>query len=71
MQSSTEGSRNPEVQATGRSEVPADGAPAAVQRERWVKPRLDCFGDVRQVTMGGSPGLFESNNPGNRAPRRG
>lgn len=70
MPSSTENSRTRDVQATDSSQPLAERLPAAV-RQPWVRPRLECFGDVRQVTMGGSPGVFESNNPGNRAPRRG
>jgi len=37
--------------------------PATAQREPWVRPRLECLGDVRQVTMGGTLGINESGNP--------
>jgi hypothetical protein len=30
----------------------------------WSTPRLTAYGDVRQLTMGVSPGINDSNNPG-------
>ena len=44
------------------TEAIAEPAPP-VRRLPWSRPRLECFGDVRQVTMGGSLGLNESGNP--------
>ena len=41
---------------------PEPAAPATAAREPWVRPRLECFGDVRQVTMGGTVGINESGN---------
>lgn len=56
MQSSTDNSRMAISPESGsRSE-------AIPQREPWVQPRLECFGDVRQVTMGGTVGINESGN---------
>ena len=64
MPSSTESSRNPVSPSTeGRPGAITERAPAAAKREPWVRPRLECFGDVRQVTMGGTIGINESGNP--------
>ena len=40
-----------------------DSPPAA---PAWERPRLVVHGDLRQLTMGGSPGLNESGNEGSR-----
>lgn len=70
MPSSIENSRDPGAPERENKPDPSVGTPpAAAARQPWVRPRLECFGDVRQVTMGGSPGQFESNNPGQRRPR--
>ena len=37
-------------------------------REPYVRPKLTPFGDVREVTLGGSPGVGDSINPGTRHP---
>ncbi len=34
----------------------AAGEPSAA----WAKPALNCYGDIRQLTMGISPGILES-----------
>lgn len=64
MANSDEGSRLPSSEDTesGSTAMPARG-PAKGRREPWVGPRLECFGDVRQVTMGGTVGINESGNP--------
>jgi hypothetical protein len=43
-------------------------SPAApeVIRKVYVKPRLEDLGDVRSLTLGGSPGPGESSGPGSR-----
>ena len=64
MASSTENSR---AAFPPNSESRSAATPAAAKREPWVRPRLECFGDVRQVTMGGTVGINESGNP-NRFP---
>ena len=33
------------------------------QRRPWVRPRLEHYGDVRQLTLGPTPGVGESGNP--------
>ncbi len=33
------------------------------RRRRYAKPRLEHFGDVRGLTMGGSPGMNDSGAP--------
>jgi hypothetical protein len=37
-------------------------------REPYAPPRLTPLGDVREVTLGGSPGVGDSVNPGTRHP---
>jgi hypothetical protein len=64
MPSSTENRRtgiSPDSES--RSDAVPERAPAAAKRQPWVRPRLECFGDVRQVTMGGTIGINESGNP--------
>jgi hypothetical protein len=64
MPSSTENSRAAVSPGSeSRSEAIPARAPATAKREPWVRPRLECFGDVRQVTMGGTTGINESGNP--------
>jgi len=36
---------------------------ANVGRLPYIKPKLIRFGDVRDLTLGGSPGVGESGNP--------
>jgi len=63
MPSSTENSRTGVSPGSeSRSEATLERAPATAKREPWVRPRLECFGDVRQVTMGGTVGINESGN---------
>jgi hypothetical protein len=38
-------------------------------RKRYTTPRLERHGDVRTLTLGGSPGSGESQNPGTRKSR--
>lgn len=35
----------------------------AEPRRAWVRPRLEHYGDVRQLTLGPTPGVGESGNP--------
>ncbi len=49
---------NPHEHTSTPVEVCAPG-----QRAPWVRPRLEMFGDVRQLTMGGTLGINESGNP--------
>jgi hypothetical protein len=37
---------------------------AARRSSAWTKPVLVVYGDVRQLTMGPTPGIGESGNPG-------
>jgi hypothetical protein len=45
--------------------VPAEAEPKApaAAKKTYSPPRLAVFGDVRDVTMGVSPGVGESGNP--------
>ena len=38
--------------------------PAPETRERYIAPTLVCLGDVRELTLGGSPGSGDSGDPG-------
>lgn len=38
--------------------------PAPDTRERYIAPTLVCLGDVRELTLGGSPGSGDSGDPG-------
>jgi len=67
MQSATENSRtvgSPDSES-GSEAIPGcpEHALTTAKREPWVRPRLECCGDVRQVTMGGTIGINESGNP--------
>lgn len=45
--------------------VPATGTSANEGiKQVYVKPELIALGDVRDVTLGGSPGSGDSGNPG-------
>lgn len=46
--------------ATSDAEA-ADGAP---RKKAYRKPRLTLWGDLRDVTLGPSPGIGESGQPG-------
>lgn len=35
----------------------------------YIKPRLICYGDVRDITLGGSPGGGDSGSPTTRRRR--
>jgi hypothetical protein len=63
-------SKGPEDAAAAGHDVAETTAAGAPPRAPWVRPRLDILGDVRDLTMGGSPGVFESNNPGTRRNKR-
>ena len=63
MPSSIESSRDPGAPGLESEPDPSvERLPAAAARQPWVRPRLECFGDVRQVTMGGTVGINESGN---------
>lgn len=38
-------------------------APASATRRPYSPPQLRCWGDVRDITLGGSAGQFDSANP--------
>ena len=44
-------------------ESPREPEGCARVRAPWSPPRLEWFGDVRQVTMGGTTGINESGDP--------
>lgn len=46
------------------SEPDASMRPASA----WIKPVLSVYGDVRQLTMGPTPGVGESGGPGTFKP---
>jgi len=50
-----------EPATSGNRSSCADG-PVPPPRRRWAAPRLIRFGDVRQLTMGPTPGVGESGN---------
>ncbi len=62
-----------ESDTTGRSIGPQLADPAGEVRERAVYhgPRLELLGDIRELTMGGSPGVGDSGSPGTQQPRTG
>lgn len=62
MSNNNDLSQNP--RARPHSE-PAAGARTA-RRAPWKQPRLETFGDLRQLTMGLSLPAGESGNPGTR-----
>ena len=35
-----------------------------IEKKYYSKPRLERLGDLRTLTLGGSPGVGESGNPG-------
>lgn len=37
-------------------------------KKKYVKPELSSLGDIRDVTMGGSPGTGDSGNAGTQLP---
>ncbi|MBI4817187.1 MAG: lasso RiPP family leader peptide-containing protein [Deltaproteobacteria bacterium] len=36
--------------------------------ERWSAPRLEKHGELRDITLGGSPGIGDSGTPGTEFP---
>ena len=65
MPSSTENSQTAVSPGSeSRSEANPERAPASATREPWVRPRLECLGDVRELTMGTTQGPIESGAPG-------
>ena len=47
--------------------LPLEPAPSPA-KEPWSAPRLTRHGDVRELTMGGTAGVFESGQPGTFRP---
>ena len=43
--------------------APAEAAGAAPRRRAYAHPRLEVLGDVRDLTLGGSPGIGDSGDP--------
>lgn len=41
---------------------------AGPTRRAYARPRLEVLGDVRDLTLGGSPGIGDSGNPENFRP---
>lgn len=57
------------MRSHGRPAESSEPRPQApTPREPYVRPKLTPFGDVREVTLGGSPGVGDSVNPGTRHP---
>ncbi len=48
----------------------AHDAGAVAGKRPYHKPTLTMHGDVRDLTLGGSPGTGESANPGHKKPKR-
>ena len=48
-------------------EIPPRPFPSQTKRP-YSTPRLTCYGDVRTMTMGGSPGITDSGTPGTQKP---
>ncbi|MFT5111784.1 MAG: hypothetical protein ACI8P9_001104 [Parasphingorhabdus sp.] len=52
--------------------VKIEGQSDSRQREPelkvYQKPELKCFGEVKDITLGGSPGFSDSGNPGMEHP---
>jgi hypothetical protein len=40
------------------NETPQSSLP--ITRKPYIQPKLECFGDVRSLTLGGSPGMTDS-----------
>ena len=38
------------------------------QRRPYTKPQLEVYGNIRELTHGGSPGTGDSGSPGTRRP---
>jgi len=49
-------------------QTPAAPPAGPGQRRPYTKPRLEVYGNVRDLTHGGSPGTGDSGNPGTRRP---
>lgn len=56
--------RSPKPRMDGKQpDSPPAGAETA-RRRRWERPRLTAYGDLRELTMGGTPGSGESGGGG-------
>lgn len=44
------------------------GQPLSKTKQSYATPRLICHGDIRGITLGGSPGISDSGNPGAEKP---
>ncbi|MBI4819746.1 MAG: lasso RiPP family leader peptide-containing protein [Deltaproteobacteria bacterium] len=49
--------------ATILSESTQENVAAGAEPEAWSSPRLSRLGDIRELTLGGSPGAGDSGNP--------
>lgn len=56
----------PETERT--SIAPETQGMPAPGRRAYVRPRLEVFGDLRDLTLGGTPGSGDSGNPGMEDP---
>jgi hypothetical protein len=55
------------MQSHGRPAESSEPRPqCSTAREPYVRPRLTLLGNVREVTLGGTPGVGDSINPGTR-----
>jgi len=52
----------------GRRSRPRPSAPRRGGRRPYAPPRLEALGDLRTLTLGGSPGLGDSGDPLNFEP---
>ena len=53
--------------ATERRAANQDGEPTP-RRLPYTRPHIEVLGDVRDLTLGGTPGLGDSGDPMNRQP---
>lgn len=53
----------PELQAGSPRPAQTERNVAQCTRRSWARPALTVHGDLRELTMGPSPGLGESGNP--------
>jgi hypothetical protein len=52
-----------------RNSPGSPGRPGASRRKPYTTPHLEVFGDIRDVTLGGSPGIGDSGSPIPQEPR--
>ena len=50
-------------------DAPAGDGRVGRARKPYRAPRLTCYGDLRGVTLGGTPGVGDSPIPGDPTPR--